>query len=108
MKVVILTGGLGTRLAEETSVRPKPMVEIGGRPILWHIMKMDRPFRKLLILTALQLAGSGFVYWFCYQLATANPTSRGNAVRGMTHRGRVGHEGDAPRHDSKNTTRIQR
>ncbi len=39
MKVVILTGGLGTRLAEETSVRPKPMVEIGGRPILWHIMK---------------------------------------------------------------------
>jgi len=40
MKVVILTGGLGTRLAEETSVRPKPMVEIGGRPILWHIMKI--------------------------------------------------------------------
>ncbi|WP_442755307.1 glucose-1-phosphate cytidylyltransferase [Methylocystis sp. JAN1] len=40
MKVVVLTGGLGTRLAEETSVRPKPMVEIGGRPILWHIMKI--------------------------------------------------------------------
>lgn len=40
MKAVILAGGLGTRLAEETSVRPKPMVEIGGRPILWHIMKM--------------------------------------------------------------------
>jgi glucose-1-phosphate cytidylyltransferase len=40
MKVVILAGGLGTRLAEETSVRPKPMVEIGGRPILWHIMKI--------------------------------------------------------------------
>jgi glucose-1-phosphate cytidylyltransferase len=40
MKVVILTGGLGTRLAEETSIRPKPMVEIGGRPILWHIMKI--------------------------------------------------------------------
>ena len=39
MKVVILAGGLGTRLSEETSVRPKPMVEIGGRPILWHIMK---------------------------------------------------------------------
>jgi glucose-1-phosphate cytidylyltransferase len=39
MKVVILAGGLGTRLAEETDVRPKPMVEIGGRPILWHIMK---------------------------------------------------------------------
>ncbi|UDY23108.1 glucose-1-phosphate cytidylyltransferase [Nocardioides sp. Kera G14] len=40
MKVVILAGGLGTRLAEETSVRPKPMVEVGGFPILWHIMKM--------------------------------------------------------------------
>jgi glucose-1-phosphate cytidylyltransferase len=39
MKVVILAGGLGTRLAEETSVRPKPMVEIGGYPILWHIMR---------------------------------------------------------------------
>src|SRR2546421_3454538 len=40
MKVVILAGGLGTRLSEETSLKPKPMVEIGGRPILWHIMKM--------------------------------------------------------------------
>ncbi|MEO0968147.1 MAG: glucose-1-phosphate cytidylyltransferase, partial [Cyanobacteria bacterium J06639_18] len=40
MKVVILAGGLGTRLSEETSVRPKPMVEIGGKPILWHIMKV--------------------------------------------------------------------
>lgn len=39
MKVVILAGGAGTRLAEETEIRPKPMVEIGGRPILWHIMK---------------------------------------------------------------------
>lgn len=40
MKAVILAGGLGTRLSEETSVRPKPMVEIGGRPILWHVMKI--------------------------------------------------------------------
>ena len=39
MKAVILAGGLGTRLSEETNVRPKPMVEIGGRPLLWHIMK---------------------------------------------------------------------
>ena len=39
MKVVLLAGGLGTRLSEETGVRPKPMVEIGGKPILWHIMK---------------------------------------------------------------------
>jgi len=39
MKAVILAGGLGTRLAEETDIKPKPMVEIGGKPILWHIMK---------------------------------------------------------------------
>jgi len=40
MKVVLLAGGLGTRLSEETVIRPKPMVEIGGKPILWHIMKI--------------------------------------------------------------------
>src|ERR1035437_10140856 len=40
MKVVILAGGLGTRLSEETDIKPKPMVEIGGKPILWHIMKI--------------------------------------------------------------------
>ena len=40
MKVVILAGGLGTRLSEETDTRPKPMVEIGGKPVLWHIMKI--------------------------------------------------------------------
>lgn len=40
MKVIILAGGLGTRLAEETSARPKPMVEIGGKPMLWHIMNL--------------------------------------------------------------------
>ena len=40
MKVLLLAGGLGTRLGEETSIRPKPMVEIGGSPIIWHIMKL--------------------------------------------------------------------
>jgi glucose-1-phosphate cytidylyltransferase len=44
MKTLILAGGLGTRLAEETGVKPKPMVEIGGRPILWHIMKSYSAF----------------------------------------------------------------
>ena len=39
MKAVILAGGLGTRLSEETSIIPKPMVEIDGKPILWHLMK---------------------------------------------------------------------
>ncbi|PKL19093.1 MAG: glucose-1-phosphate cytidylyltransferase [Spirochaetae bacterium HGW-Spirochaetae-5] len=40
MKIVLLAGGMGTRLSEETDIRPKPMVEIGGKPILWHIMKI--------------------------------------------------------------------
>ncbi|MBP7860122.1 glucose-1-phosphate cytidylyltransferase [bacterium] len=44
MKVAILAGGLGTRLQEETQIKPKPMVEIGGRPILWHIMKIYSHF----------------------------------------------------------------
>lgn len=44
MKAVILAGGLGTRLAEETSIKPKPMVEVGGRPILWHVMKIYSHF----------------------------------------------------------------
>ena len=44
MKAVILAGGLGTRIAEETSVRPKPMVEVGGKPILWHILKLYSHF----------------------------------------------------------------
>lgn len=51
MKVIILAGGLGTRMAEETELRPKPMVEIGGRPILWHIMKLyaHHGFREFII-----------------------------------------------------------
>lgn len=44
MKVVILAGGLGSRISEETTVKPKPMIEIGGRPILWHIMKIYSAF----------------------------------------------------------------
>src|SRR5678815_3694030 len=40
MRAVLLAGGLGTRFAEETDVRPKPMIEIGGKPILWHVMKI--------------------------------------------------------------------
>jgi MobA-like NTP transferase domain len=44
MKAVILAGGLGTRISEETQVRPKPMIEIGGKPILWHILKIYSHF----------------------------------------------------------------
>lgn len=53
MKVLILAGGLGTRLSEETDLRPKPMVEIGGKPILWHIMKIysHYGFNDFIILT---------------------------------------------------------
>ena len=53
MKVVILAGGLGTRLSEETKLIPKPMVEIGGKPILWHIMKIysHYGFNEFIILT---------------------------------------------------------
>jgi len=53
MKVVILAGGLGTRLSEETTLLPKPMVEIGGKPILWHIMKIYSywGFNEFIILT---------------------------------------------------------
>jgi len=52
MKVVILAGGFGTRLSEETSIKPKPMVEIGGMPVLWHIMKIysNHGFNEFVIL----------------------------------------------------------
>ena len=46
MKCVILAGGKGTRIAEESNTRPKPMVEIGTRPILWHIMKLYAVIRR--------------------------------------------------------------
>lgn len=44
MKVVILAGGLGTRISEETSIKPKPLIEVGGRPLLWHVMKLYSAF----------------------------------------------------------------
>ena len=57
MKAVILAGGLGTRFTEETSLRPKPMVEIGGRPILWHIMKIYAAPRHQRLRHLLRLQG---------------------------------------------------
>ena len=45
MKVVLLAGGLGTRLREETEFKPKPMVEVGGFPIIWHIMKIFSTYK---------------------------------------------------------------
>jgi len=64
MKVGILAGGLGTRLAEETEIRPKPMVEIGGRPILWHIMKYYEHFGMRDFAIALGYKGEYIKRWF--------------------------------------------
>ena len=75
MKVVILAGGFGTRLSEETDVKPKPMVEIGGKPILWHIMKIysSHGFNDFIIL----LGYKGYVikeYFFNYFLHQSDVT----------------------------------
>src|SRR4030095_7563783 len=64
MNVVILAGGLGSRLAEETEIRPKPMVEIGGRPILWHIMKHYAHYRFNEFVIALGYKGEEIKRYF--------------------------------------------
>jgi len=64
MKVAILAGGFGTRLADETEVRPKPMVEVGGRPILWHIMMQYHAFGYREFLVALGYKGAYIKRWF--------------------------------------------
>jgi glucose-1-phosphate cytidylyltransferase len=64
MKVVILAGGMGTRLAEETETRPKPMVEVGGRPLLWHIMKHFAYFGFKEFVVALGYKGEAIKRYF--------------------------------------------
>ena len=64
MKVGILAGGHGTRLAEETEVRPKPMVEIGGMPILWHIMMHYYAYGHREFAIALGYKGEYIKRWF--------------------------------------------
>lgn len=64
MKVAILAGGVGSRLMEETTVRPKPMVEIGGKPILWHIMKYYAEFGFDEFVIALGYKGEYIKRWF--------------------------------------------
>lgn len=75
MKVVILAGGLGTRIAEETTVRPKPMVEIGGRPVLWHIMKIFSEYGFMEFLVCLGYKGFMIKEYFAnYFLHTSDVT----------------------------------
>lgn len=64
IKVVILAGGFGTRLSEETELRPKPMVEIGGKPILWHIMKHAASYGARQFLVALGYKGEMIKHYF--------------------------------------------
>lgn len=64
MKTVILAGGLGTRLSEETETKPKPMVEIGGRPILWHIMKIYAHYGFTEFIIALGYKGEAIKRYF--------------------------------------------
>lgn len=64
MKVVILAGGLGTRLSEETGIKPKPMVEIGGMPILWHIMKIYSHYGYNEFIVCLGYKGYSIKQWF--------------------------------------------
>ncbi|MDD4530102.1 MAG: glucose-1-phosphate cytidylyltransferase [Candidatus Gracilibacteria bacterium] len=64
MQVVILAGGLGTRLSEETSLKPKPMVEIGGKPILWHIMKIYSHYGYKDFIICLGYKGYYIKEWF--------------------------------------------
>ena len=85
MIVVLLAGGLGTRLAEETEVRPKPMVEVGGRPILWHIMKQYAHYGFKEFAVALGYKGDTIKRYFL-DYATMNSSftvklSSGDAVR---------------------------
>ena len=66
MKVIILCGGLGTRLREETEFRPKPMVNIGNRPILWHIMKVYAAYGHKEFVLALGYKGEMIKNYFCH------------------------------------------
>lgn len=75
MKVVILAGGLGTRLAEETELKPKPMVEIGGMPILWHIMRHYAHYGFNEFVVALGYKGEYVKKWFAdYASLSGNVT----------------------------------
>ena len=79
--VVILAGGLGTRLREETAFRPKPMVEVGGRPILWHIMKIYDHFGFRGSSCPWATSATVIKDYFLALCRSLSATSRSNAVR---------------------------
>ena len=89
MKVIILAGGLGTRLTEETTLKPKPMVEIGGYPILWHIMKIYSAYGINEFIPTLGYKGKVIKNYFInYQNANTNisiDVSRGEIKRHDSH-----------------------
>jgi glucose-1-phosphate cytidylyltransferase len=86
-RAVILAGGLGTRLSEETGIRPKPMVEIGGRPIIWHIMKMYSGFGVNEFVICLGYKGYMFKEYFAnYSLHLADVTFDLEKNRTTVHR----------------------
>lgn len=88
MKVVLLAGGMGTRLAEQTEVRPKPMVEVGGRPLLWHLMKIfaSQGFHEFVV--ALGYRGDFIKRWFLeYHALSGSKTVRLKDGTVTTHAG---------------------
>lgn len=89
MKVGILAGGLGSRLAEETTVKPKPMVEIGNQPILWHIMKYYETFGHTDFTVALGYKGEYIKRWMVEYSSLANDltvqVAKGEVVRHDRH-----------------------
>ena len=89
MKVVILAGGLGTRLQEETVVKPKPMVDIGGRPILWHIMKIYAAFGFNEFVIALGYKGEIIKdYFINYHFHSSNLTIELESGNVIVHNGK--------------------
>ncbi len=90
MKVAILAGGLGSRLAEETETKPKPMVEIGGRPILWHIMKHYAHYRNGRFVIALGYKGEQIKRWVLDYCSLASD------LRVRTRDGQVTYCGERP------------
>src|SRR3954468_17124003 len=84
MRVVILAGGMGTRLSEETDTKPKPVVEIGEQPILWHIMKHYAHFGVKEFFIALGYKGEvikRFMWDYCHLVDTGRDTMTGGRVK---------------------------